>query len=63
MNEPRIIPPDMKLAIPTTCVSGHRFYRESGTATNCPYCLNSAVVLLQTRISKIKTLANYIISE
>ncbi len=59
----RIKPPQMKLAIPTTCEGGHRYYRESGATSDCPYCLQTAVVDLQRRISKMKSLANYIIGE
>lgn len=46
----------MKLAIPERCASGHGYYRESGTTTNCPYCLQRQSVEAITELHRIKTI-------
>lgn len=42
----------MKLAVPSACKRHHRFYRESGTTTGCPYCLQAEVTLLAQRLEE-----------
>ena len=47
----------MRLAIPTSCSAGHKYYRESRTDTKCPYCQQTAITCLQKRIEKMQALA------
>lgn len=49
----------MKLAMPTICSrSSHKYYRESGTHTGCPFCLQGDVVLLRQHLQRIHGLLN-----
>lgn len=42
----------MRLALPVSCGSGHRYYRESGTTTQCPYCLQRELILLRDDVQR-----------
>lgn len=44
----------MKLAIPCACASGHLYYRESGTTTECPYCLQRQLTAAQDDLRRIR---------
>lgn len=47
----------MRMAIPITCSrSAHRYYRESGTDTPCPFCLMRQLVLIRGSINRIADL-------
>lgn len=47
----------MKLAIPITCARhSHRYYRESGTDTPCPFCLLRDLTLMRQSITRISDL-------
>jgi hypothetical protein len=42
-------------ARPAKCYEGHNYYRESGTATGCPYCLARQGRLLREELARRET--------
>lgn len=44
----------MRLALPITCIMRHVFYRESGTTTECPYCLRAKLTFALDTLARIQ---------
>ena len=50
----------MRLAVADTCGNGHQYYREAHTAPQCPFCLQSQVGLLRSRIERAREHSAYL---
>ena len=49
---------NMQPALVTVCSAAHRFYREKGTQTECPYCMRARIdraAYLAEALSKVLT--------